>query len=422
MLARAIATIHRRDGGRILAGLIRRLGSFDIAEDALQDAYAIALDRWPHDGVPDNPAAWLNVVAQRRGLDRVRRAARLHPDGELLLTELIASAMEEEEADTSGVADDRLRLIFTCCHPALAQSAQVALALRTLCQLSTAEIARAFVEPEATTAQKLVRAKRKIASARIPYVIPAQDELGARLAAVLAVIYFVFNEGYAASDQVNLLRPDLCREAIRLARMLALLMPKEPEAQGLLALLLFHDARRDTRTDADGELILLEDQDRSTWNRDDIMEATLLLDGAILQLRPGPYQIQAAIASLHANAANASATDWLQISALYGCLLRHMSTPVVELNAAVALAMAVSLEEGLAWIERIVAQGAINNYHLLHAARADLLRRARRWNEAKEAYSQALLLVRNQAERNYLLRRFNEVSASIERCIRHGQS
>ncbi len=412
MLARAIATLHRRDGGRILAGLIRRLGSFDIAEEALQEAYAEALERWPRDGVPDNPAAWLTVVAQRRGLDVLRRDSRLHVDGESLIAGLVAPLPEEAAENPSGVADDQLRLIFTCCHPALATSAQVALALRTLCQLTTAEIARAFVEPEATTAQKLVRAKRKIAAAKIPYEVPTPDALEDRLAAVLAVIYFVFNEGYSATDHDQLLRPDLCGEAIRLARLLNTLMPDQSEVLGLLALLLFHDSRRSARTDADGALIPLEEQDRTLWNRENIVEATALLDSAMLQRRPGPYQIQAAVAALHANATSASETDWRQISALYGALLRHVETPVVELNAAVALAMASSIENGLAWIDRIAASGSLDGYYLLHAARADLLRRAQRWPEAKAAYAQALEQVKNLAERNYLLRRLQEVTVA----------
>ena len=413
MFARAIAEIHRRDGGRILAGLIRRLSSFELAEEALQNADAKALERWPRDGVPENPAAWLTTVAQRSGLDALRRDGRTQTDSENLLAAMAAPIADEADADPSGVADDQLRLIFTCCHPALAQSAQVALALHTLCRLTTAEIARAFVEPEATTAQKLVRAKRKIAEARIAYEIPAADALPERLTTVLAVIYFVFNEGYSATERSDLLRPDLCTEAIRLARLLASLMPTQAEALGLLALLLFQDSRRSARAAADGVLIPLEEQDRNRWDRAFIVEATALLDSAMLKREPGPYQIQAAIAALHANAALAVDTDWRQISALYGALLRRMATPVVELNAAVALAMATTLDAGLAWIDQIAADGALDDYHLLHAARADLLRRAGRGIESRAAYDRALALVKNTAEREYLLRRQREILPTI---------
>lgn len=414
MFARAIAEIHRRDGGRILAGLIRRLASFELAEEALQNAYAKALERWPRDGVPDNPAAWLTTVAQRSGLDALRRDGRIQVESESVLAAMSAPIDDVAEENPSGVTDDQLRLIFTCCHPALAQSAQVALALHTLCRLTTTEIARAFVEPEATTAQKLVRAKRKIAEAGIAYEVPAADALPERLTTVLAVIYFVFNEGYSATERSDLLRPDLCTEAIRLARLLAKLMPDQAEALGLHALLLFQDSRRHARAGADGVLIPLEEQDRDRWNRAFIVEATALLDSAILQRHPGSYQIQAAIAALHANAPTASDTDWRQISALYGALLRHMATPVVELNAAVALAMATTLDDGLAWIDQIAAAGALDDYHLLHAARADLLRRAGRWAASRAAYERALALVKNTAEQEYLLRRLREISSAIE--------
>jgi RNA polymerase sigma-70 factor (ECF subfamily) len=414
MLVRAVETIYRRDGGRILAGLIRRFGSFDLAEEALQDAYAKALERWPSEGMPDNPAAWLTTVAQRRALDVLRRDRRSDGDSESILAGM-AAEIDEVPDDGDGVfADERLRLIFTCCHPALAQSAQVALALRTLCQLTTTEIARAFVEPEATTAQKLVRAKKKIADAGIPYEVPPPEALAERLATVLAVIYFVFNEGYSATAREQLMRAELCSEAIRLGRLLCDLMPDQPEANGLLALMLFHDSRRDTRAEAGGGLITLEEQDRTRWDRGHINEANDLLDRAMLMRRPGPYQIQAAIAALHANASDAAATDWVQISALYSALLRHSATPVVELNAAVALAMAHSPQDGLAWIDRIAAGGAISQYHLLHAARADLLRRDGRKPEAATAYRQALECVSNQVERKYLLRRLSKVESTME--------
>jgi len=410
MLARALDILHRRDSGRILASLIRRLGSFEVAEEALQDAYAKALQRWPLDGVPTNPQGWLATVAYRRGLDLIRRERRTQGNSEASLAALVAPAWEPPEEEAHCVADERLSLIFTCCHPALAQSAQVALALRTLCGLATQEIARAFVEPETTTAQKLVRAKRKIAQSGIPYEVPRENELMERLASVLAVIYFVFNEGYAASAGDELVRPDLCNEAVRLGWVLRELMPSQPEVAGLLALMLFLESRRDTRTNAGGLLVPLEEQHRADWNRALITEATTLLDGAMSQRRPGPYQIQAAIAALHANAVEARATDWTQISALYGALLRYLPTPVVELNAAIALAMAYSIEDGLVWIDRIEAGGAIDHYHLLHAAKADLLRRAGRFNEASASYARAIALATNKTERRYLRLRLASVS------------
>jgi RNA polymerase sigma-70 factor (ECF subfamily) len=399
VLARALESLHARDGGRLLSQLIRRLGSFDRAEEALQDAYAKALANWPAAGMPDNPSAWIATVALRSGLDRLKHDRRSGNSDSYV--ETLAAPETEENRES----DDRLALIFTCCHPALAGAAQVALALRTLGGLTTAQIARAFLEPESTTAQRIVRAKRKIAQAMIPYEVPAGGALAERLAAVLAVLYFIFNEGYAAADGSALQRPDLCIEAIRLARMLVELMPMEPEARGVLALMLFHESRRPTRTDSGGVLVPLESQDRTRWDQSLIAEATRLLDQALLLRRPGPYQIQGAIAALHARSPSAEATDWMQISALYAALLRHCATPVVELNAAVALAMASSMEEGLAWIDRLDASGTLENYHLLHAARADLLRRAGRKEEAIACYAKAISLTSNGSERCYLERR-----------------
>lgn len=414
MLARSLDTLHRRDGGRLLAGLIRQFGSFDVAEDALQDAYAKALQHWPADGVPDNPAGWIATVARRCVLDRLKHQRRLDP---LAGTDAMPGAYDIEGIDDearidepqSPIPDERLRLIFMCCHPAISQANQVALTLRSLCGLTTREIARAFVEPEATTAQKLTRAKRKIARAGIAYDLPHPDALSPRLAAVLAVIYLVFNEGYLASAGSGLLRPNLCSEAVRLGRLLHELMPDQPEISGLLALMLFHESRRDTRIDVDGVLVVLEDQDRSAWNHLLTAEATSILDAALMHRSPGPYQLQAAIAALHAHAPAAADTDWLQICALYGALLRHLPTPVVELNAAVALAMSTSIDAGLNWIDSIEQSGRLNEYHLLHAAKGDLLRRSNRFAEARVHYLKAVKLAKNSSERRYLERRIGQL-------------
>ena len=410
MLTPIVDGICRAEGPRLLAGLIRRVGDFELAEDAMQDAFAKALEVWPTQGLPVSPAAWLTTVARRRALDLLRRRAT----GPLYTDEPPDMAAPEPEAgdvDTaalSGVEDDRLRLVFTCCHPAIAQPAQVALALRTLGGLSTREIARAFLEPEATTAQRLVRARRKILDARIPYAVPSRELLPERLQAVLGVVYLIFNEGYATTEHDGLVRPDLCAEAIRLAHLLVVLMPEEPETQGLLALMLLHDARRATRVGSDGALVPLEEQDRGRWQRGEIDEGLAVLEAALLQRRRGPYQLQAAIAALHAQAARAEQTDWQQIAVLYGGLLSELPGPVVELNAAVALAMAQGHEHGLAWIERLERGGELESYHLLPAARADLLRRLGRRDGAAAAYRDALALVRNPAERLYLERRLAE--------------
>lgn len=415
MLTPIIDGICRAEGPRLLAGLIRRVGDFELAEDAMQDAFTKALEVWPAQGLPVAPAAWLTTVARRRALDLLRRRAA----GPLYTDEppdMAASEPDAGEVDTvalSGVEDDRLRLVFTCCHPAIAQPAQVALALRTLGGLSTREIARAFLEPEATTAQRLVRAKRKILDARIPYEVPSRELLPERLQAVLGVVYLVFNEGYATTENDGLMRPDLCVEAIRLGRLLALLMPEEPEVQGLLALMLLHDARRATRIGSDGALVPLEEQDRRRWQHDEIAEGLAVLEAALRRRRRGPYQLQAAIAALHARAGRADETDWQQITVLYSGLLSEQPSPVVELNAAVALAMAQGPAHGLAWIERLEQGGELEGYHLLPAARADLLRRLGRAAEAAVAYRAALALVRNPAERLYLERRLVECGAGV---------
>jgi RNA polymerase sigma-70 factor (ECF subfamily) len=412
MLGRIVEELARREGPRILAGLIGRLGGdFDLAEEAMQDAFERALATWPASGIPERPGAWITAVARRCAIDRLRRSRRQIDDPDPVLEQL--AAQEPEPADDGGLPDDRLRLLFTCCHPALAAPAQMALALRTLCGLSTREIARAFLEPEATTAQRLVRAKKKISEARIPYLVPPPEALPERLAAVLAIVYLVFNEGYARTEGDSLLRTDLCAEAIRLARLVAALMPQEAEARGMLALLLLHDARREARVDADGMLVPLEEQDRARWDRAKIDEGLAVLDGAIALRDRGPYQLQAAIAALHAKAARSSATDWPQISALYGALYRMAPTPVVALNAAAAMAMVAGPQVGLEWIAQIESNEPLSDYHLLHAARADLLRRAGRAAEAGVHYRRAIELARNTAERRYLERRLEEVAGKI---------
>lgn len=410
MLTAAIDSICRDHGPRVLAGLIRRFGDFDLAEDALQDAFARALEVWPTQGLPTLPAAWLTTVAQRRALDllRRRRTGPVFTDEPPDLAMPEAACADADPAEVSGVEDDRLRLVFTCCHPAISQAAQMALALRTLCGLSTREIARAFLEPEASTAQRLVRVKKKILEAGIPYAIPAQELLPERLAAVLSVVYLTFNEGYAATETPQLIRTDLCVEAIRLARLLVELMPQEPEVIGLLALMLLHHARRAARVDAAGAMLSLEEQDRTRWDRVAITEGVALLDRALAMRRRGPYQLQAAIAALHARAERAADTDWKQIAALYGGLLQEQPGAVVELNAAVALAMAEGLARGLDMIARLASREELQGYYLLPAARADLLRRLGRLGEARAAYAAALGLVRNPAERGYLERRMRE--------------
>jgi RNA polymerase sigma-70 factor (ECF subfamily) len=402
VLARILDEVVRTDGRRVLAGLIRLTGDFDIAEDVLQEAYAKALVVWPRDGVPQNPGSWLNTVSRRLAIDRFRSPRnRTRP----LESDVEAPPPAPEDDDPSGIEDDRLRLLFVCCHPALPDGSRAALALRTLGGLTTREIARAFVEPEATTAQRLVRAKKKIRDARIPYEIPPREKLAERVESVLAVLYLVFNEGYASTDTPSLLRPDLVREAIRLARLSVALLPEQPEARGLLALMLLTDSRRRARISEDGELVPLDMQDRSLWDRAEIDEGVRILDEAFAYGAPGPYQVQAAIAALHATAPTSAETDWRQISALYITLLKSTPTPVVELNAAVAFGLATSLEGALAWIERLETEADLARYHLLPASKADVLRRLGRFEEAAAAYGQALALVTNPAERQYLQKR-----------------
>jgi RNA polymerase sigma-70 factor (ECF subfamily) len=366
----------------------------------------VALERWPRDGVPANPGAWVVTTARNRAIDRIRRDRNLERKTELLGRLEALAPPQGDDVSESTIPDERLSLVFTCCHPALAQDAQVALTLRLVGGLQTPEIARAFLLPEATLAQRLVRAKRKIREAAIPFRVPPDHLLPERLGTALTVLYLIFNEGYAATGG-GLVRVDLCDEAIRLGRLLAVLMPDEPEALGLLALMLSQDSRREARVGPEGELVLLEDQDRSTWNRDEIAEANRVLERALALERPGPYQLQAAIAALHAEAEQPELTDWRQIALLYGELGRHQPSPVVELNRAVAVAMEAGPERGLELVDRI---SGLDGYHLLHATRADLLRRGARRDEAAAAYRRALELVTNPVERSFLERRLDEVS------------
>ncbi len=403
-----IDELYRTDSRRVFATLVRLLGDFDLAEEALHDAFASAMDRWPHEGVPDNPRAWLVSAGRFRAIDAIRRRARFDASLGELAERLEAAARREAERDAEGVEDDRLRLIFTCCHPALASNAQVALTLREVCGLTTEEIARAFLTAPSTLAQRIVRAKARIREANIPYRVPSREELPERLENVLQVIYLVFNEGYAASSGDSLTRPDLSGEAIRLGRLLLELLP-EPEVMGLLALMLLHESRRVARTSASGELILLEEQDRSLWNGELIAEGNALVERALASGPVGSYTLQAAIAGVHAVASEPAATDWRRITALYDLLAQVQPSPVVELNRAVAVAMRDGPAAGLELIDELLARGELEEYHLAHAARADLCRRLGRRDEARAAYERALQLARQEPERRFLARRLAEL-------------
>ncbi|MEP6998815.1 MAG: RNA polymerase sigma factor [Betaproteobacteria bacterium] len=399
----AAATIYRTESRRVFATLVRLLGDFDLAEEALHDAFRAALEQWPRDGVPANPRAWLVSAGRFKAIDGIRRRSRFDSI-EDVAEQVDAVADESVSADSDEIEDDRLRLIFTCCHPALAPDAQVALTLREVCGLTTEEIAQAFLSPAPTLAQRIVRAKAKIRDAGIPYQVPEPDELPTRLDSVLRVVYLVFNEGYSASSGQSLTRLDLSGEAIRLGRLLVAMLP-EPEAIGLLSLMLLQESRRTARTSPTGELVLLNDQDRTLWNRDQIAEGSTLVTTALASRRFGPYALQAAIAAVHADAASADATDWDEIAGLYDVLLRVDPSPVVELNRAVAVAMRDGPAVGLALIDAIFARGDLKDYHLAHAARADLCRRLGNTEQARASYTRAIALARQDPERRFLEQR-----------------
>ncbi|HEV2208691.1 MAG TPA: RNA polymerase sigma factor [Verrucomicrobiae bacterium] len=401
-------SLYRGESGRILATLIRLLGDFDLAEDAVHDAFATALERWPLDGVPTNPRAWLISTGRFKAIDALRRRARFDASQEKITVQFENAEDDSAQEMDDGLADDQLRLIFTCCHPALAPEARVALTLREVCGLTTEEIARAFLSTAPTLAQRIVRAKAKIRDARIPYQVPSVEELPDRLETALQVVYLIFNEGYSASSGASLTRAELSAEAIRLGWLLLELLP-EPEVMGLLALMLLQESRRTARTSPSGELVLLENQDRSLWNREQIAEGIKLVERALLSRRFGPYTLQAAIAAVHSEASDTASTDWPQIVALYSVLARAEPSPVVELNRAVAVAMRDGPKAGLALIDGILARGELADYHLAHSARADLCRRLGREDEARSAYQRALSLTQQEQERRFLENRLREL-------------
>ncbi len=403
-----LESLYREEWRRVLATTVRLTGDFDLSEEAVQDAFVAALEQWPRDGTPENPYAWLVGTARHRVLDQLRRRARVF-EKQAEVERLAELERREIDLSEAAMVDDQLRLIFTCCHPALDVDAQVALTLRTVCGLETEEIARSFLVPVGTMAQRLVRVKRKIRDARLPFAMPPRDRLAERLDGVMLVVYLVFTEGYAATSGKAWIRQPLCEEAIRLGRLLCELIPRNPELRALLALMLLHDSRRMARVGPDEEIVTLEEQDRALWDRREIAEGVPLLEAALRDGAKSEYALQAAIAALHARAGRAQETDWAQIARLYSVLLKKRPTAVVELNRAAAVAMAEGPARGLELIDALEAKGELDGYHLLPAARADLLRREGRWNEAAEAYRRALELVTNEPERRYLSRRLEEV-------------